>query len=342
MSEKKHRYIDLTGQRFNRWLVIERNMSYVGIGVSRWKCVCDCGKVKEAVMYTSLVRGMSQSCGCLRNELIMKDDKVVHSHRNPVYSVWMSIKTRCFNEKHPSYVNYGARGITMAEEWRHDFDAFLAHVGDRPEGASLDRIDNNKGYEPGNVRWSGRCQQAGNTRRNIKVSWRGFVCNLIDVARMEDCNYLTMRAHFKRNGSVEAAVARCKQLGSRFEERAREKLGIPSPVRKSKPQVKLQPRKYWRPEDKDDNPGLKLPAYEETRRNLEAAKVLWEKAQEERKFESVAMRRRRENKDKVIWGRMERCRKMGVTYRGELPSDFNDKLLTTEIPKIDPKACIGA
>lgn len=244
-TTSKPRYIDLTGQRFNRWLVLSKTPNEKP-GPSRWRCVCDCGKIKESVLYTALVRGHSQSCGCLRSELLMKEDDKVHSQRNPIYSIWQTIKTRCYNQKHPSYANYGARGIRMFEKWVDDFDAFREYVGKRPEGSSLDRIDNNGHYEPGNVRWATKCEQAANTRRNIKVSWRGFICNLIDVARMENVAYHTLLGHYKRHGNIRESVARCKQLGNKFEERSSEKMAELKTKRIHKPEVYVEPRGYRR------------------------------------------------------------------------------------------------
>jgi hypothetical protein len=91
------------------------------------------------------------------------DRRYKETHRE--YWAWQNAKARCFNPKMKSYKNYGERGITMAPEWVNDFPAFLAHIGPRPGlGYTLDRIDNERGYEPGNVRWATHSEQNRNKR----------------------------------------------------------------------------------------------------------------------------------------------------------------------------------
>lgn len=87
--------------------------------------------------------------------------------RTPIYVLWTGIVQRTTNPNHHAYKHYGGRGITLCKEWRHDFAAFYAHVGDRPEGKTLDRIDNDRGYEPGNVRWATPAEQRANRRESI-------------------------------------------------------------------------------------------------------------------------------------------------------------------------------
>ena len=87
------------------------------------------------------------------------------------YKRWESIKQRCTNPNNPSYRNYGGRGITMCDEWAESFESFHAHVGECPgPGLSLDRINNEKGYEPGNVRWASASQQMKNRRPSQRVT----------------------------------------------------------------------------------------------------------------------------------------------------------------------------
>ena len=88
------------------------------------------------------------------------------------YRIWQNIKTRCFNRRNAAFPDYGGRGITMCQEWASSFTAFLAHVGPRPAGCSIDRIDNDGDYTPGNVKWSTAKEQASN-RRNRSLDARG-------------------------------------------------------------------------------------------------------------------------------------------------------------------------
>ncbi len=234
-------FIDLTGKRFGRWTVLGEATT-PRKGQTRWHCRCDCGKEKPDVLYGGLVRGASQSCGCLRMEGLVKPDHLVHGHRNPAYRVWQSMKTRCYNMMHPSYRNYGARGIAICPQWEDDFDQFLKDMGPRPKGLTIERIDNSGNYEPENCKWGTHMEQAGNTRRNIVTTWEGQECNLIDVARQQGVDYACLAYRFQNKGmSIEAAVADLKATGSTFHERAQEA----GSTRKNKTNEKRLPRNFW-------------------------------------------------------------------------------------------------
>jgi hypothetical protein len=110
---------------------------------------------------------------------------ITHRHRKtPEYEIWKAIKGRCLNPTHKQYDDYGGRGISICEEWRSDFMAFLSAVGYRPSpSVSLDRIDNDKGYEPGNVRWTTALEQGNNSRRNTILIVDGEKMTLAQAAR---------------------------------------------------------------------------------------------------------------------------------------------------------------
>lgn len=160
-------FCDLEGQRFGRLLVVRRAPS--ATHHSRWLCRCECANERE-VTATNLRRGTTTSCGCLHKERagLSTRFKPMHGHfignkPTPEYSVWAGMKSRCSNQNHTSWKYYGGRGISVCERWRGSFAAFVADMGPRPPGSSLDRWPNVDGnYEPGNCRWATSQEQARN------------------------------------------------------------------------------------------------------------------------------------------------------------------------------------
>lgn len=130
----------------------------------RWVCKCDCGKT-VTVNQSNLRSGGCQTCGC---------SKLKHGYSDrPVWLSWKGMIARCCNPNDPEFANYGGRGITVCERWRNDFKAFLDDMGDRPEGKTLDRKDNNAGYSPENCRWATPKEQGRNTRCSRLITWNG-------------------------------------------------------------------------------------------------------------------------------------------------------------------------
>jgi hypothetical protein len=167
--------LDSSGRQFFRWAVLSHSKGRY------WHCRCECG-TERAVHQSSLLRGVSQSCGCWRREVSValglatkggngnrgrsrKHGEAVA--RTPEYRTWVSMHERCRN---PDRADYGGRGISVCERWK-SYDNFLAEMGRRPSKLhSLDRYPDNDGdYEPGNCRWATKKQQVDNRRKFGRV-----------------------------------------------------------------------------------------------------------------------------------------------------------------------------
>lgn len=153
--------LDLTGQRFGRLTVTSFSEARMYGAHKRrfWNCLCDCGAIVE-VLGLALPSGNTKSCGCFRD-----DKKATHRmSKSPEYRTWSGMWQRCSNPENVRYMDYGGRGITICDRWK-SFDAFFADMGSRPSpDHSIDRIENDQGYEPGNCKWSTRSEQQNNKR----------------------------------------------------------------------------------------------------------------------------------------------------------------------------------
>jgi hypothetical protein len=163
------------GNRYGRLLVIEQAPAPEHYKEKRqgfWLCRCDCGNIVVANA-ALLRRGMKMSCGCYNRDYHRVNIKHGMAGSSE-YGIWAKIKSRCTNPKHSHYRYYGGRGITMCDRWRDSFDAFCQDVGPRPSPThTIDRIDVNGNYEPGNVRWATRKQQANNRRNTVRLTYQG-------------------------------------------------------------------------------------------------------------------------------------------------------------------------
>lgn len=146
----KHKSFEL-GDKFGRLTVIGPPIANKNI--YRYLCRCECGIEKTYLAYY-LRNGIIVSCGCYRTHMASVSKTTHGLRKSPLYDRWGNIKQRCYNSKHPSFKNYGVKGITMCEEW-HDFAAFekWARESGFKSGLTIDRIDSMKSYEPSNCRW---------------------------------------------------------------------------------------------------------------------------------------------------------------------------------------------
>lgn len=168
--------LDLAGQRFGRLTALEAIFGHGGPRV--WRCVCECGRETRA-RADRLKNGRLRSCGCLIADAARYTWTTHGLYKSRVYQIWEGIKYRCSNPKHPSYRYYGGRGIKVCERWM-SFENFFADMGHKPEGRTLDRINVEGDYEPGNCRWSTSAEQARNRRNTRLYTYAGKTMCLKD------------------------------------------------------------------------------------------------------------------------------------------------------------------
>jgi len=150
---------DLVGRRFGRLVVVSRSVANKW-SQACWLCRCDCG-TDVTVPHYRLRHGGAKSCGCARREAASRvaatNGRAVTTHgmsQAPEYSVWLGMKTRCYNSGDHSFSNYGGRGISICERWLHSFENFYVDMGPRPNSYyQIDRINNDGNYESENCRW---------------------------------------------------------------------------------------------------------------------------------------------------------------------------------------------
>lgn len=159
---------------------------------------CDCG-VDRIVLNSNLKAGRTKSCGCGIGEQ--------HGKRmSPEYTTWYGIKKRCTNKNNHKYSSYGGRGITVCDRWSNSFVEFLEDVGLRPTSQhSLDRINNDGNYEPGNCRWATRSEQGCNKRNNRVFSFYGKVMTLSQWCRIAQIKPDTVTERLKRGWTEKKA-----------------------------------------------------------------------------------------------------------------------------------------
>ncbi len=198
----------LLGQKFGRLTVLDRDKSN-NTKHAYWICQCECGKIKS-IRSAHLRSGGTISCGCYSAEMAAKRKTTHNLYGNRIYRIWANMIQRCKNPHEKCYKNYGGRGISVCQEWVENFLSFHSYVislvDSDNEKMTLDRIDNDGNYEPGNVRWATRKQQGRNTRTVKMVTYKGKTQCLLDWSLELSLDKGTIRERLKRGMTIEQAL----------------------------------------------------------------------------------------------------------------------------------------
>jgi len=199
------RYIDLTGQKFGM-LTAKKYIGNDKNSHALWMFVCDCGN-EHITLAQSAKLGLTSSCGCYKRKQNIKRATKHGMVGTRLYGLWKSMKTRCYIKSHKGYKEYGGRGIKVCEEW-HNFKNFYkwASLNGYKDNLSIDRIDNNKGYEPSNCRWITLKQQQYNKRNNHYLTFCGITKTLTEWANEYNLQPKTIESRLKRGWQTEKAI----------------------------------------------------------------------------------------------------------------------------------------
>ncbi len=204
----KGKFVDLTGCRFGRLVVVERAENR-GKNVC-WHCRCDCGTNK--IISTHVLRsGLSNSCGCLQREIasVYGHANATHGMTNTrIYQIWAALKARCFCPSNHRYADYGGRGITVCPEWAESFETFRdwALANGYSDDLTIDRKDNDGPYSPENCRWSSVKTQSNNRRSNVVLSYNGRTLTLAEWSEETGISYGTLHRRIQKGWSIERAL----------------------------------------------------------------------------------------------------------------------------------------
>lgn len=192
---------NLIGKRYGKLTVIERDHENISKSGVKWVCVCDCGK-SVSVFASNLKNGRTRSCGCLQSQLTSMRSKVHgDSSGERLFRIWKAMRSRCYYKKDVGYALYGGRGIAVCEEWRRSYISFKtwAMQSGYNDNLTIDRKDPDGNYEPENCRWITSKEQSNNTRRNVRITYKGITHTVAEWALITGLNAATI-ANRKRLG----------------------------------------------------------------------------------------------------------------------------------------------
>lgn len=187
----------MIGERFGKWLVLHQAEGDGKTGHKRYVCRCDCG-TERTVYKTHLISGRSLGC--------KECATVTHGMtRTKTYLSWQAMRERCSNKKHIHFDRYGGRGITVCDRW-NSFENFLADMGSRPAGMSIERADNDAGYCKENCKWAGKKEQANNTSGNRTVTYNGQVFTVAQLSEHLGIGYQTLYSRVRKGVRLDSPV----------------------------------------------------------------------------------------------------------------------------------------
>lgn len=202
--------LELAGERFGLLTVLK--LAEVKKGSSHWECQCECGN-RTIVKGVHLVNGNTKSCGCLKKTAAQKAGQanIKHGKTNTrIWKTWHSMKERCFNQTCEAYKNYGARGITVCDEWLNSFQAFYEWAMSNGYEAHLtiDRIDVNGDYCPENCRWADMKAQSNNRRSNHVLEYKGESHTMSEWSQITGIKKSTILKRLKYGWTIEKALTK--------------------------------------------------------------------------------------------------------------------------------------
>lgn len=201
--------LDLTNKKFN-YLTVTEQMSRDQYGNLLYKCICDCGK-ETVTRSTYLINGHTKSCGCLR-----KNGHPKHNHNQKgkvsrTYRIWTGILTRCRNQNSDDYKNYGGRGIKVCERWsnkKNGFINFFKDMGECPDGLTIDRTNNNKGYYKSNCIWTTMKIQQRNRRDNNVLEYNNKKLCIAEWSEVIGIRQGTIKRRLELGWPIEKALTK--------------------------------------------------------------------------------------------------------------------------------------
>ncbi len=203
---------DLIGKRFERLTIVSEHTEKDNSGKVLWVARCDCGNIVKVRSGELTAKVATKSCGCLRAEKAAVTGALKKTHglsSTPEYKVHSSMIRRCHDPEVRNYDDYGGRGIQVCDRWRNSVESFVEDMGKRPSNAhSIERVDNDGNYEPGNCRWATRSEQNSNTRRTTLYDFQGEKLTCNEIARRCNIPITTLRHRLNNGWSVEQATVR--------------------------------------------------------------------------------------------------------------------------------------